>query len=153
MKWPLGEPQGSGGPQPLTGVVVTAEAAGAVPDGMVAIEVAPDQHPQARTRATPRLLVELESDVVRRDDVVAPHHPLVFHAEDLLEIHAAEGHERRSGMSRRAGEFGIEVGEEMLAEVAVGEGDGGDAGHAELIDEPSLQGAIGPFAAAPRLRG
>jgi hypothetical protein len=65
---------------------------------MVAIEVAPDQHPQPRTGATPGLPVELEGDVVRGNDIVTAHHPLVFHAEDLLEIDAPEGYEREGGL-------------------------------------------------------
>jgi hypothetical protein len=56
------------------------------------------------------------------------------------------------GWGRGTAELGIEVGDEVLAQVAVGHGDGRDAGHPELIDEPPLQRAIGPFAAAPGLR-
>src|SRR6185437_1162347 len=97
-------------------VVIAAEAAGAVPNGMVAIEVAPDQHPQAGTGAPTGLLVELQGDVVGGDDIVAPDHPLVFHAEDLLEIDTAQGHKRGSGLSREVGEL-IEVGDEVLAQV------------------------------------
>jgi hypothetical protein len=90
VKWPLGEPHtGLAGPERLAAAVVPAETAGAVPDRMVPIEVATDEDPQAGTRTTPGLLVELEDDVVRGDDIVAAHHPLVFHAEDLLEIDVA----------------------------------------------------------------
>jgi hypothetical protein len=52
----------------LAAAVIAAEAAGAVPDGVVAIEVAPDQHPQAGTGAPAGLLFELQGDVVRGDE-------------------------------------------------------------------------------------
>ena len=55
-------------------------------------------------------------------------------------------------MGRRPAELGIEVGDEVFAQVPIGAGDGGDAGHAQLIDEPALQRAIGALAATARLR-
>ena len=127
--------------------VVAAEAAGAVPDGVVAIEVAPDQHPQARTRTTPGLLLQLQGDMVGGDDVVPPDDPFVFHAEDLLEVDAAEADEGGRGMRRRPPELGIELGDEVFAQIPIGAGDGADAGHAQFIDEAALERAIGALTA------
>jgi hypothetical protein len=45
----------------------------------------------------------------------------------------------------------IEGRQEVLAQVAIGQGEGGDAGHSQFIDEAALQRAIGPLAAAARL--
>ena len=99
----------------------------------MAIEVASDQHPQPRTRTTPGLLLQLQDDMVGSDDVVPPDDPFVFHAEDLLEVDAAEADEGGRGMRRRPPELGIELGDEMLAQIAIGPGDRGDAGHPQFI--------------------
>ena len=56
--------------------VVAAEAAGAVPDGVVAIEMAPDEYTKACTGAPPALLAELQG-VVATDDA------LVFHTHRI----------------------------------------------------------------------
>ena len=63
--------------------VVAAEAAGAVPDGVVAIEMAPDEYTKACTGAPPALLAELQGHLVRGDDVVATDDALVFHTHRI----------------------------------------------------------------------
>lgn len=63
--------------------VVAAEAAGAVPDGVVAIEMAPDEYTKACTGAPPALLAELQGHLIRGDDVVATDDALVFHTHRI----------------------------------------------------------------------
>src|SRR5438445_987438 len=134
-------------------VVIAAKAAGAVPDGMLAVEMAADEHAQARTASASRLLGELQGELLGGDDIVAADDALMFHAEDLLEIHATQPHEGGRALGRGAAEFGIERRDELLPQVAVRRRNGRDAGDAQLIDQATLQGAIGPFAAAARLGG
>lgn len=133
-------------------MVIAAEAASAVPDGMVAIEMATDEHAQAGTAAAARLLGELEREVLGGDHVVTADDALMLHAEDLLEVHAAQSHEGGGVFGGRPAQFSIERRDELLAYVAVRGGDRRDAGHAEFIDQPPLQGPIGAFTAAARLR-
>src|SRR2546422_7920393 len=63
---------GSGRPERLAGRVITTEAAGAIPDGVLAAEMAADQDPQPGARAAAGLLGELQRHAVRGHDVVAP---------------------------------------------------------------------------------
>src|SRR5206468_7669734 len=48
-------------------------------------------------------------------------------------------------------EFGIEAGQELLAQIAMGGGHGGDARQPEFVDETVLPRAVDPLAAAARL--
>ena len=96
-------------------MVITAKAARAVPDRMLTVEVTPDEHTQASTRTAPRLLGELQRKMLGGDHIVTADDALMLHAEDLLEIHAAEPHERRGAIGRGPAEFGIEGGDELLA--------------------------------------
>src|SRR5438552_9101635 len=72
---------------------------------------------------------------------------------DVGEVHAPE---RDKGGSRIGGgpaEAGVVGREEVLAQIAVGEGGRRDPGHAEFIDEAILKGAVEAFAAAAGLGG
>ena len=96
-------------------MVIAAEASGAVPDGMVAVEMAADEHPQARTGSAPRLLGELQEQLLGGDDIVAADDAFMLHAENLLEIHPPEPHEGGGAFGRGPTELGIERGDELLA--------------------------------------
>ena len=65
----------------------------------------------------------------------------------------AQSHERRVWIRRGGCELGIVVGHEAVAQIGVGGLDRGDARHAEFVDEPILQGAVEPLAAAAGLGG
>ena len=119
---------------------------------MMAMEVATDEDPEAGTGAAAGLLHQLTGDPIGGDDVVAADDALVLHAEDLLEIHAAHWHEGGGGVGGGAGELGVQRGEDVFAEVAIGQREGGDAGQPGAVDEAALQGAIGALA-APRAWG
>jgi hypothetical protein len=66
----------------------------------MAVEMAAHEHPEASTRAAAGLLGHLQGDALGGDDVVATDDALVFDAEDVVEIDAAQGHEGRGGIGR-----------------------------------------------------
>src|SRR5205823_1034453 len=78
----------SGRPERLAGRVITTEAASAIPDGVLAAEMAADQDPQPGARAAAGLFGELQRHAVRGHDVVAPDGAFVLDAKDLVEIGA-----------------------------------------------------------------
>src|SRR5438034_968206 len=141
----------SGGLQRAAAVVVAAEAAGAIPERVVAVEVTPHEDAQAGAGAPPGLLGDLPRHAIGRHDVVAADDALVLHAEDLIELDAPERHEGRARVCGRPAEFGIEAGQELLAQIAMGGGHGGDARQPEFVDETVLPRAVDPLAAAARL--
>src|SRR5438445_81659 len=130
---------------------VTTEAAGAIPDGVLAAEMAADQDPQPGARAAAGLFGELQRHAVRGHDVVAPDGAFVLDAKDLVEIDAAQRHKGGGGIGRRPAELGVEGGQEAVAHIAIGRGHRGDAGGTQFVDEAVLQGAVGALAAAARL--
>ena len=71
-------------------------------------------------------------------------------AQDEIQIDGPERHKGRVRVRRRAGELGVLVGDELLAQVGIGGLHRGDARHTDLVDEPALQGAVEPLAAALR---
>lgn len=133
--------------------VEAAEATGAVPHGVMAVEVAADEDPEPGTGAAAGLLGQLQGDEVSGHDVVAPDDALILDAEDLVEGDAPEGDERRGGIGGRPGELRIEGRQEAVAQVPVGGADGGDPDEPELVHEAALQGAIGALTAPPGLGG
>src|SRR5918993_1112442 len=135
----------------MAGAVVPAEAAGAVPDGVMAVEVTTHDDAQAGTGAAPRLLGDLQRDTVGGDDVIATDHAFIFETEDLIEIDPAEGNKGGGGISGRSAKLRVEAGQEVIAQVTVGRGDSGDAGHPQFIDEAALERLIRAFSAAARL--
>src|SRR5881409_3734452 len=108
----------SGGLQRAAAVVVAAEAAGAIPERVMAVEVTPHEDAQAGAGAPPGLLGDLPRHAIGRHDVVAADDALVLHAEDLIELDAPERHEGRARVCGRPAEFGIEAGQELLAQIA-----------------------------------
>src|SRR2546430_7200865 len=94
---------GSRRPERLAGRVITTEAAAAIPDGALAVEMAADQDPQPGARAAAGLFGELQRHAVRGHDVVAPDHALVLDAKDLVEIDAPQRHKGGGGLGRRPG--------------------------------------------------
>jgi len=103
---------GSGRPERLASGVITTEAAAAIQDGVLAVEMAADQDPQPGARAAARLFGELQRPAVGGHDVVAPDGALVLDAEDLVELDAAHRHKGGGGVGRRPAELGVEGGPE-----------------------------------------
>jgi hypothetical protein len=75
---------------------------------VLAVEMTPDEHAQAGTGAAPGLLGHLQGKPIKGDDVIPRDHALGFDAQDLVEIGADQGDERRGGISGRAAELGVE---------------------------------------------
>src|SRR2546422_8621610 len=110
---------GSGRPERLAGRVITTEAAGAIPDGVLAAEMAADQDPQPGARAAAGLFGELQRHVVGSHDVVAPDHALVLDAKDLVEIDTAQRHKSGRGVGGPPAQLGAESGQETVADIAI----------------------------------
>ena len=112
----------------------------------------PDAEPGAA--APPGLLGQLQGQALEAHDIVPADDPLVLLGQDVIEVDGvAEGHEGAGRIGRGAGELGVVVGDEVLAQIGVGRLERGDAGQAELVDEAALQGAIEPLDAAAGLGG
>src|SRR2546421_7967217 len=126
--------------------VIAGQAAGAIPDRMTAVEMAADEDVQAGAGAPAGLFAELQGHAGGCDDVIAPDDAFRFDTQDLLEIDAAEGHEGRAAVGGPPSELGGEGGGKPGPQVAGGGGDRADPGHAQLVDEAILQGAVEPLA-------
>src|SRR5262245_17841332 len=94
--------------------VVPAEAARAVPDGMLTVHIATHRNGQARAGASARLLGELQGDLVKSDDVVLADRARFFVAQDAVEIDAVQGPERRRRVGGSVSELVVGVGQEAL---------------------------------------
>src|SRR5260370_15987934 len=81
---------GSGGAPGAALAVVAPEAAGAVPDRVVAGEMPADEDAKAGAGAAARLFGQLEGHAIGGDDIVAAHQPVLPQAEHLLAVGAAE---------------------------------------------------------------
>ena len=82
-----------------------AEAAGAPPDGVVAVEMAAEEDAEAGTAPAPAVLGELEHDAVEADGIVEGHDPLLLVTEDLFEVAAPQGDKGRGGIGGGAAEL------------------------------------------------
>ena len=92
----------SGGADGLAVKVEPAQAPRAVPDGVVAVEMAAHEHVEAGTGAAAGLFRQLERDETGGDDVIAGDDTLVLDAQDLLEIDAPQGDKGRARIGGRA---------------------------------------------------
>ena len=137
---------------PAPGIVV-AEAPGAEPDAVEAIEMAAYEDAEPGAGAAARLLVNLQPDALEGNGVVLPHGADLFMTEDVGEVHAPERDKGRGRIRGRPGEAAVVGREELFAQIPIGGGDGADAGDAELIDDAPLEGAVEAFAAAAGLQG
>src|SRR5438128_11567281 len=86
---------GSGRPERLAGRVITTEAAGSIPDGVLAVEMGADQDPQPGAGAAAGLLGEWQRHAVGVHDDVAPVGPVVFYADPVVAVDAV--HPRKGG--------------------------------------------------------
>src|SRR5438552_16285468 len=90
----------SGGLQRAAAVVVAAEAAGAIPERVMAVEVTPHEDAQAGAGAPPGLLGDLPRHAIGRHGVVAADAARVLRAEGVIAL-VAPG--RREGGARGCG--------------------------------------------------
>src|SRR5205814_9779545 len=71
--------------------------------------------------------------------------------QDLIEVEIADRDKGRAGLFRRHRKARVVGRDKHLAQIAVGVGDGRDAGHCELLGQAVLKRAERPLRAAPRL--
>src|SRR5262245_15475937 len=116
-------------PQEPAIVGVAAETPRPPPHGMLAIEMLAHEHAQARAAAAPPLLVDLQEHTVEADGVVARHHALLFVTQDLIEVVATDRDEGTRGIGGGVSEAGVVIGDEAVAQIAVGHGHRADLGH------------------------
>ena len=102
--------------------IVDSQTPGAPPDRAAAIEMTASEHAQADTTAPPALLVDLEMKPVETHRVVPGDDALFLMTEDLLQVRRADRHEGAGGIGGRVREGRVVVGEEALAQIAVGGG-------------------------------
>src|SRR5882672_8189774 len=141
-----GEPSGG----PLTpgpaGGRKPPQATGTPPDGMPTVEVPANEYAQAGAAAAALLLVDLQHHAIEHERVVPGDGALFLVAEDLVQVLPAHRDEGAAGIGRGATEARIVVGDEALAQIAVGGGAGPDPGDPQLVDEAPLQRAVGALA-------
>ena len=101
---------GSGGAAGAALAVVAPEAAGAVPDRVVAGEMPADEDAEAGAGAAARLFGQLEGHAIGGDDIVAAHDAFLLDAEHLLEIDAAERDKGGRRVGGRPAELVVEGG-------------------------------------------
>jgi len=80
---------------------ILGEAPRADPNRVRALEMSADQDAQSRTRSSARLRRNLEGVALEEDRVVPADHPLFLVTQDLLEIDAAQRHERTGDLPAR----------------------------------------------------
>ena len=131
--------------------IVVAQALGAPPDRVAAVDVAAHGDAQAGTGPPARLLGELEGHALEDHDIVLADGALLVLTQDRVEINAVEGHEGAGGVGGGVRELGVVVRDEPLGEIGIGGGARGDPGQRQLVDQPALDGAVEPLAPAAGL--
>ena len=112
MRPPVFRARRAGGAQWPPGAVIAAQAAGALPHRVPALEIPPDGHAQAGAAAAPRLLGELKRDVGQRHDVVLADRALLFVTEHAVEVSRVQDFEGAGRVGRGPCELGVVVGDE-----------------------------------------
>jgi hypothetical protein len=103
---------------------------------MATVEVAADEYAQAGAATPAPLLVDLQHHAIEHDGVIAGDAARFLVAEDLVQVMPAHRHEGAAGISRGAAEAGVVVGNEALAQIAVGGSEGPDPGDPQLTRRP-----------------
>src|SRR5258708_31454065 len=132
---------GSGGGPGAALAVVAPEAAGAVPDRVVAGEMPADEDAEAGAGAAARLFGQLEGHAIGGDDIVAAHDAFLPEAEHLLEGDAAERDKGGRRGRRRPAEPRVGGGGGAPPPGAGGGGPRGAAGAAALLGHAVVQRA------------
>jgi len=94
----------------------------------------------------------LKNQVFEGDGVVVADYPLMSARQHQFQLDARQLDERALGLSGLDREAAIEVGNDVLFEIAVGRAIVGNAVISEFLRQPPLDGAEGTLAAAASLR-
>jgi hypothetical protein len=120
-------------------LVVAADAARRMEDGVGAIGVHVDLDPRLDEMGLHRALRDLELHRAVGDAIVVADLPLFLDAQDLVEVDAGNGREGRAFAGRQNRETGVVGGQVDVAKEGVRRLDIGYAGERELVDEPILK--------------
>ena len=130
-------------------LVVAADAAGSVKDGVRAVGVDVDLDPRPDEMGPHRAFGDLQFERAVGDAIVLADLPLLLDAQDLAEIDTGNGREGRAFAGRLDREAGV-VGRQIdLADEGVGRLNVGYAGKREFLDETILQRAERALRTAP----
>lgn len=94
----------------------------------------------------------LQRDPLEGDTVVVTHRAFELFAQDVVETAADPGHKGTACFPGRLHELPVEGGQIGFDQIAIGRGHIGNTGQQELLRQPTLMGAKGPFTAAARFR-
>jgi len=120
---------------------------------IAAIKMLADDDLHASATAPARLRRDLQDLLAQPHGVISSDDTRLLMAQDGVEIDRAERDERAGGIARWPRKRRIVARQERLDQVRIGCGQRGDAGDAELIDEPILERPIEALTAATGLRG
>ena len=140
------------GVERLTGCIVTCEQSALIADTQVAVGELMHRHRAAYEVCAVAGLRQLENQVFESNGVVVTHYPLMFARQHQLQFDPGQLGESAFLLRRLDSEAAIEVGDEVLLQIAVGSGVIGDAVMPEFLRQPPLDGAEGALAAAAGLR-
>jgi hypothetical protein len=132
-------------------LVVTADAAGPVEEGVRAVGIDVHLDPRAHEMRAHRALGDLQLQGPVGDAIVLADLALLLDAQDLVEIDPGDGREGRALAGRIDGETGVVVGKVDLADETVGRLDRRDPGELEFFHQAILKRLEGPLRPASRL--
>ena len=116
-----------------------------------AVRIGVDANRRAHEVRSQRARRDLQGPPREAHAVVVADLSLLLHAHDLAPPLGRDRHERRASLVRCGREAGVVLGQEDRADEAVGRLDRGDASELELLRQPVLERAEGPFAATAGL--
>src|SRR6202142_4360038 len=120
-------------------LVVAADAARSMKDGVGAVGVDVDLDPRPDEMRPHRALRDLELERAVGDAIVMADLPLLLDAQDLVEVDAGNGGEGRAFPGRQNRETGVVGGQVDVAKEGVRRRDIGYAGEPKLVDETILK--------------
>jgi hypothetical protein len=120
-------------------LVISADAAGSMEEGVGAVGVDVDLDPRLDEVGPHRAFGDLQFQRPVGHAIVVHDLTLLLHAQDLVEIDAWDRREGRAFAGRIDGEAGVVGGQIDVADESVGCLDVGDAGELELLRQPVLK--------------
>src|SRR5437899_7003789 len=133
------------GRQGRAGGVIMAQTVRSVAETQGAIQVLVCSYGAAGESGTPLHRLDLQSQVLKADRVVAVHGALKLQREDPLEIALGTGHKSVAPLRRRDLEAAIELGHIVLAQEAIGLLPVGASCLTQLLRQASLPGSDVPL--------
>jgi len=132
-------------------LIISADAAGSVEDGVRAVGIDVDLDPRLDEVGPHRAFGDLQFQRPVGDAIVVHDLTFLLHAQDLIEIDARNGREGRAFAGRIDGEAGVMGGQIDPADEGVGGPDVGDAREPEFFRQPVLKRPERPLRSASRL--